>query len=83
MDQIIWGMTHPDDIHPGVASIVENPALVDLLLVCHYKKWGGLVLPPLQAARILQDAHEVLAEKEKQQGLTWTNGRSLIKYPNW
>jgi hypothetical protein len=83
MDQIIWGMTHRDDVHPGIASIVENTALVDLLLVRHYKKWGGLVLPPLQAARGLQDAHEVIAEQEKQRGLTWTSGRSLMKYPNW
>ncbi|KAL1798156.1 hypothetical protein ACET3X_002193 [Alternaria dauci] len=83
MDQIIWGMTHPDDINPGVASIVANPALIDLLLVRHYKKWGGLVLPPLQAARGLQDAYEVVAEQEKNRGLQWGEGRSLMKYPNW
>ncbi|OWY46880.1 hypothetical protein AALT_g10151 [Alternaria alternata] len=83
MDQIIWGMTHPEDVHPGVASIVGNTALVDLLLVRHYKKWGGLLLPPLQAARRLQDAHEVVANQEKDQGLQWNGGRSLMKYPNW
>ncbi|KAI4713537.1 hypothetical protein J4E89_000983 [Alternaria sp. Ai002NY15] len=83
MDQIIWGITHPDDCHPGVESIISNAALVDLLLVRHYKKWGGLVLPPLQAARGLQDAHEVVAEQEKQRGMTWASGRSLMKYPNW
>jgi hypothetical protein len=75
--------THPDDCHPGVESIISNAALVDLLLVRHYKKWGGLVLPPLQAARGLQDAYEVFAEQEKQRGLTWASGRSLMKYPNW
>jgi hypothetical protein len=83
MDQIIWGMTHRDDVHPGIASIVANAALVDLLLVRHYKKWGGLVLPPLQAARGLQDSQEVAAEQEKQRGLTWASGRSMMKYPNW
>ncbi|KAG9194025.1 hypothetical protein G6011_04060 [Alternaria panax] len=83
MDQIIWGMTHPKDINPGVASIVANTALVDLLLVRHYKKWGGLVLPPLQAARGLQDVHEVVAKQEKDHGLQWDDGRSLVKYPNW
>jgi hypothetical protein len=83
MDQIIWGMTHRDDVHPGIASIVSNTALVDLLLVRHYKKWGGLVLPPLQAARGLQDSQEVVAEQEKQRGLTWASGRSMMKYPNW
>lgn len=83
MDQIVWGVTHRDDCHPGVESIVNNAALVDLLLVRHYKKWGGLVLPPLQAARGLQDAHEVVAEQEKQRGMTWASGRSLMKYPNW
>jgi len=83
MDQIVWGVTHRDDCHPGVESIVNNAALVDLLLVRHYKKWGGLVLPPLQAARGLQDAHEVVAEQEKQRGMTWASGRLLMKYPNW
>ncbi|KAI4951971.1 hypothetical protein J4E91_003433 [Alternaria rosae] len=83
MDQIIWGITHRDDCHPGVESIIGNLALVDLLLVRHFKKWGGLVLPPLRAARGLQDAHEVVADQEKQRGLTWASGRSLMKYPNW
>jgi hypothetical protein len=83
MDQIVWGMTHPEDVHPGVASIVGNTALVDLLIVRHYKKWSGLILPPLQAARRLQDAHEVVANQEKDQGLQWNGGRSLMKYPNW
>ncbi|KAH6882491.1 hypothetical protein BKA58DRAFT_434251 [Alternaria rosae] len=83
MDQIIWGINHRDDCHPGVESIIGNLALVDLLVVRHFKKWGGLVLSPLRAAQGLQNPHEVVADQQKQRGLTWASGRSLMKYPNW
>jgi hypothetical protein len=83
MDQIIWGATHPDDCHPGVKSIIDNPALVDLLLIRHYKVHGGIALPPLKQARDLQAAHEIVAAQEASQGLTWTTGRSMMHYPLW
>ncbi|KAF1846127.1 uncharacterized protein K460DRAFT_339070 [Cucurbitaria berberidis CBS 394.84] len=83
LDQVIWGITHPSDCHPGVKSIVENPALVDLLLIRHFKAHGGLVLPPLQAARELQEAHEIVAKEEMASGKTWCTGRTMMHYPNW
>lgn len=83
MDQIIWGVTHPNDVHPGVASLVSNPALVDLLLIRHFKAHGGLVLPPLHSARELQAAHEVVAQNQVASGLNWGDGRTMMVYPNW
>ncbi|RAR15163.1 hypothetical protein DDE83_001400 [Stemphylium lycopersici] len=84
MDQVIWGATHPDDCHPGVRTIAENAPLVDLLLIRQFKKHGGIVLPPLAAARKMQDNHEIVAGQEKAQGNTWLAGnRSMVKYPNW
>jgi hypothetical protein len=82
MDQVIWGITHPDDVHPGVAFIVDHPALVDLLLIRHFKAHGGIVLPNLQAAMALQGVHEIVATQEKAQGTTWGD-RTMMVYPNW
>jgi hypothetical protein len=82
MDQIIWGVIHPDDVHPGVVSIVSNPALVDLLLIRHFKAHGGIVLPNLAPAMALQGTHEILAAQEKAQQVPWGN-RTMMSYPNW
>lgn len=83
LSQIIWGMTHPDDANPGVQDIISNPALVDILLIRHLKKHGGLVLPPLAAARGAQESFEAVSGREKSEGKTWTTGRSMMRYPNW
>jgi hypothetical protein len=86
MHQAIWGLTHPDDVHPGVADIVANSALLDLFLIRQFKAHGGIVLPPLQSAKALQDAHEIVAAQEIAQGKVWSagpNGRSMVRYPNW
>ena len=41
------------------------------------------MLPPLQAARELQAAHEAVANDEIARGLTWNTGRTMMHYPNW
>jgi hypothetical protein len=83
LDQVIWGLTHPNDVHPGVRNIVDNSALVDLLLIRHFKAHGGIALPPLKAARDLQSAYEIVAVQEAASGLTWTTGRTMMHYPFW
>lgn len=72
---------HPNDVHPGVRSIVENPALVDLLLIRQFMAHGGIALPPLKTARDLQTAHEIVAAQEASAGLPWTTGRSAMHHP--
>ena len=62
---------------------MANPALVDILLIRHFKKHGGLVLPPLVAARAAQEAFEAVLQREKDEGRTWETGRSMLRYPNW
>jgi hypothetical protein len=83
LDYVIWGATHPSDIPAGINSIVENPALIDLLLIRQFKAHGGILLPPLQSARQLQETHERVAIDEVRQGLTWGHGRTMMQYPNW
>jgi len=84
LDLIIWRITHPNDIQPGVRRIVENPALVDLLLIRHYKAHGGIALPPLKAARDLVDAHEIDARQKAAADRTWAaKNRSIMNYPMW
>ncbi|RMZ68464.1 hypothetical protein GMOD_00008170 [Pyrenophora seminiperda CCB06] len=83
LDQIIWGMTHPHDANPGVQDIIEMPVLVDILLVRHFRRHGGLVLPPLEEARKVVEVAEVRAVREKAEGLRWGAGRELVRYPNW
>ena len=58
LDQLIFGITHPALCHPGVKAFPQDRELVTLLLVRHFKKHGGLVLPPGQLARARHDAHE-------------------------
>ncbi|PZD27184.1 hypothetical protein A1F96_06968 [Pyrenophora tritici-repentis] len=84
LSQVIWGLTHPNDVHHGVQDIVSNQALIDILLIRHFKMHGGLVLPPLAGARGVQDFFEKLAEKEKAEGKKWAEGnRTMMRYPNW
>lgn len=84
MDQVIWGVTHQNDCHPGVQWIVDNPALVDLLLIRNFKAHGGIALPPLPLARERQEAHERVAAQEAQQHMTWMAGtRTIMRYPTW
>jgi hypothetical protein len=53
-----------------VQSIVSNPALVDLLLIHHYKAHGRIALLPLRHARELQEVQELIAAQEADSGLT-------------
>jgi len=76
---VIFGVTHPDLCHPGVKDICGNRELVLLLTVRHFKKSGGIVLPPLPSASALQDAHaqgvraDIAANREPGQ----------MHYANW
>jgi hypothetical protein len=79
LDQVIFGIAYPNLCHPGIKDITEDRELIALFLVCHFKKFGGLVLPPLAAARTLQEAHEKLVRQDKA-----ANRRmSLMHYPSW
>lgn len=52
-----------------------------VLLIRHFKYYGGLVLPPMQAARVKQAVHEALVESEK--ALNRSTELLFIHYPNW
>jgi hypothetical protein len=84
MDQIIGGMTHPDDCHPGVQFIVNQPLLIDLAMIRHFRAHGGIALPPLDPARKRQDAFEIVAAEEASQNKTWLAGhRTVMCYLTW
>ena len=54
---------------------------IAVLLIRHFKRRGGLVLPPLLAARVKQDAHEEVLRREKEAGRS-VDG-IFIRYPMW
>ena len=64
LDQVIFGIAHPDLCHAGIRDITQDRELVTLLLVRHLKKFGGLVLPPSELARLRQEAHEQVVRVE-------------------
>ncbi|KAF2822331.1 hypothetical protein CC86DRAFT_329822 [Ophiobolus disseminans] len=79
LDQVIFGLANPDMCHPGIQDIAQDRELVVLLLVRHLKKFGGLVLPPLPAARDLQDAHRQTVAADMAAG----REPAQMHYPNW
>lgn len=81
VDQLIWGVTHPNDAHPGLRRHFADTFFVAVLLIRHFKYHGGLVLPPLQAARIKQAVHETLVASEK--ALNRSTETLFMHYPNW
>ncbi|KAF2622419.1 hypothetical protein BU25DRAFT_462953 [Macroventuria anomochaeta] len=82
VDQLIWGLTHQDDAHPEVhGDLYNDHFFVAVLLIRHFKYHGGLVLPPLQAARIKQAVHETLVASEK--ALNHSTETLFMHYPNW
>ncbi|KAL1603107.1 hypothetical protein SLS59_004764 [Nothophoma quercina] len=81
-DQLIWGLTHRNDAHPGVRSDLDSDFFfIIVLLIRHFKYYGGLVLPPMQAARVKQAVHEALVESEK--ALNRSTELLFMHYPNW
>jgi hypothetical protein len=84
MDQIIWGVTHPDDCHPRVQSIVNQPLMIDLAMIRHFRTRGRIALHPLDPARERQDAFEIVAAEEASQNKTWLVGdQTVMRYPTW
>ncbi|KAJ4392507.1 hypothetical protein N0V91_011384 [Didymella pomorum] len=59
-DQLVWVLTHPGSAHAGVRRDFDNAFFVAVLLIRHFKYHGGLVLPPLRAARVKQEIHLAL-----------------------
>lgn len=51
IDQLVWAVTHPADAHSQIRRDLLDHFFVAVLLIRHFKRSGGLVLPPLLAAR--------------------------------
>jgi hypothetical protein len=81
MDQLVWAVTHPADAHSKIRRDLTDPFFIAVLLIRHFKFHGGLVLPPLLDARVVQDAHEEVLRKDKEAG-RGVDGR-FIHYPKW
>ncbi|KAH7067206.1 hypothetical protein FB567DRAFT_509413 [Paraphoma chrysanthemicola] len=79
LDQVIFGVANPELCHPALTDFIDNRQLIAVLLVRHFKKFGGLVLPPLQAARNIQDAHVQVVRAKKATG----EEPPFMAYPNW
>jgi hypothetical protein len=79
LDQVIFGVAYPDLCHPGVQDIAQDREFLALILVRHFKKFGGLVLPPLEEARKLQEGHVPVVRADVAAG----REASQIHYPNW
>jgi hypothetical protein len=79
LDQVIFGIACPELCHAGIKDITKDREFIALLLVRHFKSFGGLVLPPLAAARELQEAHDQVVRQESAAG----REMSQMHYPNW
>ncbi|KAF1831261.1 hypothetical protein BDW02DRAFT_650011 [Decorospora gaudefroyi] len=79
LDQVIFGIAYPELCHAGLRDIAQDRELTTLLLVRHFKKFGGLVLPPLGEVRDLQKAHERVVRA----GLAAGRVPSPMVYPIW
>jgi hypothetical protein len=79
LDQVIFGNFYPDPCSLDIKDITQDRELVALLLVRHFKNFGGLVLPPLAAARDAQTAHEKVVRADIAAG----REISAMHYPNW
>jgi hypothetical protein len=81
MDQLVWAVTHPEDAHSKIRRDLSDVFFIAVLLIRHFKHNGGIILPPLLAARVTQDAHEEVLRKEKEAGRGVEN--VFIRYPKW
>jgi hypothetical protein len=79
LDQVIFGIAHPYLCLAGIRDIAQDRDLVTLLLVRHFKKFGGLVLPPSKLARLRQEAHEQVVRAE----LAAQRSPGHMVYPVW
>ncbi|KAF1916659.1 hypothetical protein BDU57DRAFT_497495 [Ampelomyces quisqualis] len=79
LDQVVFGIACPELCHRGVKDVVDNRRLVALLLMRHFKKFGGLCLPPLEAGR---EAHAKNVKHVKAD-MAARREPTLVHYPNW
>lgn len=79
LDEVIFGVCHPDLANPGVEDIIQDRELISLLLVRHFKFHGGLCLPSLQPARQITETHEGQVRAELAAGCPPSN----VRYPTW
>jgi hypothetical protein len=79
IDQVIFGIVYPDLCNPGVQNITGDREMIALLLVRHFKRFGGLVLPPLEAAKKRQEEHERVVRED----LVAKREPGWMHYPNW
>ncbi|KAF1936098.1 hypothetical protein EJ02DRAFT_414603 [Clathrospora elynae] len=79
LSQVVFGIVHPTLCHPGLRDIASDRELVTLLLIRHFKKYGGLLLPPLAEVRSLQDKHEQGVRADLAAG----KQPVAMVYPNW
>jgi hypothetical protein len=79
LDQVIFGLAYPKLCHEGVKDIAEDREMVILLLIRHFKKHGGLVLPPMGPALSLQEKHVEVVRQDIAAGRM----PSRMYYPKW
>jgi hypothetical protein len=79
LDQVIFGIVYPDLCNPGIRDITKDREMIAILLVRHFKRFGGLVLPPLDAALKLQEEHERVVRLDLKKG----REAKWMHYPNW
>jgi hypothetical protein len=78
---LVWAVTHPADANSQIRRDLNDTFFIAVLLIKEFKDDGGIVLPPLLAARVKQDAHEEVLRKEKEAG-RGVDG-VFIHYPKW
>jgi len=81
VDQLVWAVTHPADAHSKIRQDLLDVFFIAVLLIRHFKRGRGIVLPPLLAARVVQDTHEEVLGREKEAG-RGVEG-VFIHYPKW
>jgi hypothetical protein len=79
---LIYSIANPDDVHPGVADIIPHRSLVLMLLARHFKKHGGLCLPP--RADVLSIQYAFRRQREEMRAHhTPQDSLPIMNYPNW
>ena len=78
---MVWAVTHPADAHSQISRDLLDVFFIAVLLIRHSKRGHGIVLPPLLAARVVQDSHEEVLRREKEAGRSIEG--IFIHYPKW
>jgi hypothetical protein len=77
LDQVIFGVVCPARCDPGIQDVATDGEMVMILLVRHFKRRGGLALPPSPEARDIQAAHKSSVRMDVDAGRT----RAPLRYP--